>query len=308
MRRVIVTGGAGFIGSHIVDAYVERGWEVLVIDNLSTGKKENVNPRATLIKMDIRSEDIRKVIEDFKPDLINHHAAQINLRESVNNPVFDADVNVIGLLNLMEGMRRNGVRRIIFASTGGAIYGERDDLPCSEKQFPSPLSPYGIAKLSCEMYINFYKNVCRFKPAILRYANVYGPRQDPTGEAGVVAIFLTRMLKGGEIVIFGDGTQTRDYIYVGDVVKINIILSESDKTGVYNVGTGKETSVNELYQILKEITGINVRAHYAPPKMGELSRSALDCRKARKELNWEPHLNLREGLRLTYEWFKETVR
>lgn len=307
MKRVIVTGGAGFIGSHVVDAYLEMGCEVLVLDNLSTGKIENVNPGAKFLRVDIRSKEVEDIIKDFRPHLVNHHAAQINLRKSVEEPIYDADVNIMGLLNLMEAMRKCGVKRLIFSSTGGAIYGERDDLPCSEEHFPNPISPYGIAKFSCEMYIRFYEKVCGFKPAILRYGNVYGPRQDPSGEAGVIAIFLTKMLKGEDVVIFGDGNQTRDYIYVGDVVKINVLLLENERTGVYNVGTGRETSVNELYEMLKSITGIKVGVRYAPRREGELSRSALECRKAKLELNWTPSISLEEGLRLTYEWFRSVI-
>lgn len=301
-RKVVVTGGAGFIGSHVVDSYIERGWNVLVIDDLSTGKMENVNPKADFLKLDIRDKKLVDVIKRFSPDLVNHHAAQINLRKSVEDPIYDAEVNIIGALNLLEGMKCAGVSRIIFASTGGAIYGETEIIPTPEDLSPSPISPYGIAKRSCEMYIEYYSKVWGFRSTILRYGNVYGQRQDPYGEAGVVAIFISKILNGGIPVIFGDGNQTRDYVFVEDVVKLNMMVSENEILGVYNVGTGRELSVNELFSIIKKLMEASVNPIYEAQRPGELKRSCLSIEKIRSK-GWS-FLPFEEGLKRTIEWFR----
>lgn len=302
-KKAVVTGGAGFIGSHVVDAYIEEGWEVLVVDDLSTGKMENINRKADFLQMDIRDRKIRDVIRKFSPSLINHHAAQINLRKSVEEPLNDADINIKGTINILEAMRENKVEKIIFASTGGAIYGETEVIPTPETHPPSPLSPYGIAKRACELYINYYSSVWGISSTILRYGNVYGPRQDPLGEAGVIAIFISKVMRGERPVIFGDGNQTRDYVYVGDVVKFNLMIHEKQLTGIYNIGTGIETSVNKLFSLIKNLMDTSLEPVYDAPRPGELRRSALCAEKA-KGLGWNP-IPLEEGLKITIEWFRK---
>jgi len=301
-KKVIVTGGAGFIGSHVVDLYIESGWDVLVIDDLSTGRIENINKKADFLKMDIRDKRIFEVIKKFSPDIVNHHAAQINLRKSVDEPVYDAEVNIVGTVNILEGMRHAGVSRIIFASTGGAIYGETDLIPTPETAVPSPLSPYGIAKRACELYIDYYSKVWGFRPAILRYGNVYGPRQDPYGEAGVIAIFVSKILKGETPVIFGDGNQTRDYVFVKDVAIFNLMASEREFSGIYNVGTGIETSVNALFSSISKNMNASISPIYDSPRPGELRRSCLKIDKIRST-GWN-FLPLEEGLKETIKWFR----
>ena len=293
-KHVLVTGGAGFIGSHLVDAYVERGWRVSVLDNLSTGSRENVNPRAELHVGDIRDS---KVILSLKPDVVNHHAAQMDVRFSVADPAFDAEVNVLGSLRLLQQSVEAGVRRFIFASSGGAIYGEPEFAPQTEDHPLRPMSPYGCAKLSVEYYMNYYRQVHGLSTVALRYANVYGPRQSSKGEAGVVAIFASRLLRGEDVTINGSGEQTRDFTYVGDVVTANMRVSESDANGAFNVGTGVETSVNELYRQMSAIAGVSRPARYAPAKAGEQMRSVLTG-----ELRGTT--DFASGLRSTVEWFR----
>jgi len=234
--KILVTGGAGFIGSHVVDAYLELGHEVVVVDNLSSGSIENLNPKAKFYEMDIRDSDIEDLFKNEKPDVVNHHAAQMDVRKSVEDPIYDADVNIIGSLNLLQNCIKYGVKKFIFASTGGAIYGEQDYFPADEEHPTRPLSPYGVAKLTVEKYLYFYKEVHGLNYVVLRYANIYGPRQNPHGEAGVVAIFTSKMLKGEQPVINGDGFQTRDYTFVGDVVRANVLALSYEKSDVFNIG------------------------------------------------------------------------
>lgn len=303
--KILVTGGAGFIGSHVVDAYINDGHSVTVIDNLSMGNLKNVNPKARFIKMDIRDEKIKDVFQEEKFEIVNHHAAQMDVRKSVEDPIYDASVNILGVLNLLENCKNNGVRKFVFASTGGAIYGEQDYFPADEEHPLRPLSPYGITKLATEKYLYYYENVYGLRYVILRYANVYGPRQNPHGEAGVVAIFTKKMLEGQQPQINGDGKQTRDYVYVEDVVKANLLALNYDKSEIFNIGTGIETDVNTLFHKIRSYTGSNCEEFHAPPKKGEQLRSVLDYSKIKKELGWEPKIKIEEGLKLTVEFFKK---
>ena len=285
-RHVLVTGGAGFIGSHLVDAYLERGWRVSVVDDLSTGDRGNLNPRTEFYECDIREAPLDKI----RPDVINHHAAQMDVRRSVADPVFDADVNVVGGVWLLQKAVELGVKRFIFASTGGAIYGEPLFAPQTEEHPANPLSPYGCAKLAVEHYMNYFRAVHGLRAVALRYANVYGPRQNSKGEAGVVAIFIDKKLRGETATINGDGEQTRDFVYVGDVVAANLAVTDSSAPGPFNVGTGIETSVNELASLL------GVKAVHGPSKTGEQRRSVLASKLGRTPLA--------DGLRETLEWFE----
>jgi UDP-glucose 4-epimerase len=306
--KILVTGGAGFIGSHIVDAYLKMGHAVTVIDNLSTGRSMNLNPAATFHQADIR--DARAVAEIFahgKFDVVNHHAAQMDVRRSVADPVYDASVNIIGVLTLLEAALKTGVRRVVFASSGGAIYGEQDYFPADETHPTRPISPYGVAKLTTEQYLFYYRAVYGVDAVCLRYANVYGPRQNPDGEAGVVAIFTTRMLQGGRPVINGDGKQTRDYVYVGDVVRANVQAVVHEGSSVLNVGTGIETDVNQLFTALKKHTGSTCAETHGEAKKGEQLRSVLDTMKINRELGWSAAVSLDDGVRLTVDYFRANL-
>lgn len=302
----MVTGGAGFIGSHIVDRYINEGNEVIIIDDLSTGKKENINPQARFHHIDIRDKGMEAIFEKERPEIVNHHAAQMDVRRSTENPAFDADVNIIGTINLLENSVKYGVKRFIFASSGGAIYGEQKDFPAGEEHQQFPLSPYGVSKLAGEKYIHYYSKNFGLRYISLRYSNVYGPRQNPEGEAGVVAIFIGRLLKGKEPVINGDGEQTRDYVYVDDVVEANISATRSETEGSFNIGTGIETSVNKILSNLIDITKVDIKGIHGPPKKGEQRISVLDCSKAIKSLGWKPKVTLEDGLRRTVLYFKKS--
>ncbi len=302
--KILVTGGAGFIGSNVVDALVKDGHEVTVLDNLSTGKEENINPEVKFYNIDLLDlESLELVFREFKPDVVNHHAAQIDVRKSVEDPAFDAETNVIGSVNIFELAVNYGVRRIILSSTGGALYGELTKLPASENSSIEPLSPYGVSKYCVENYLNYFKHLYGLERVILRYSNVYGPRQDPLGEAGVVAIFTGKILKGENPVIYGDGTQTRDYLYVDDVVRANLLAMDG-KEGTYNIGTGIETSVNELLGIFAGLLSKEVNPQYSQARKGEVHRISLDGERARKELGFAPKYSLEEGLKKTIEWYK----
>lgn len=305
--RILVTGGAGFIGSHIVDAYVQAGHEVIVVDDLSSGRRENVNPKATLHQIDIRSEALNGVFQKGSIDVVNHHAAQMDVRRSVSDPQFDASVNILGGLNVFELAKRYGVKKIIFASTGGAIYGEQDLFPAGEDHPLRPLSPYGISKLATEKYLFYYKAVHGIDSTILRYANVYGPRQNPHGEAGVVAIFAGKLLKGDQPVINGDGRQTRDYTFVGDVVRANVLALQHQGSAVFNVGTGIETDVVTLFSMIKKHLNPDCAEKHGPAKTGEQLRSVIDHGKIERELGWKPGVSLSEGIKTTAEYFKRTT-
>lgn len=308
--KVLVTGGAGFIGSHVVDRLIEAGVEVVVVDDLSSGKRDAVNPQARFYQADIGSDDIRDIFERERFDSVDHHAAQMNVRRSVDDPVFDARVNILGSLQLLQAAVATGVKKVVFASTGGAIYGEQRTFPADERHETWPLSPYGVAKLAVEKYLTYYEAVYGLPHVALRYANVYGPRQDPHGEAGVVAIFSEHLLGAEPAVINGDGEQTRDFVYVDDVVRANVLAVTTDLRGVYNVGTGLETSVNTLYALLAKHAGSAPPARHGPPKAGEQRRSVLDCRKLQAATPWRAEVSLDEGLRRTIAYFaaRQTTR
>lgn len=303
--KILVTGGAGFIGSHVVDRFVREGHQVVVVDNLSMGRREYVNPRVKLYPLDIRSPRLAEVFEAERPEVVDHHAAQMDLRRSVRDPAFDAQVNILGSLNLLECCRRVGVKRLLFASTGGAIYGDGALLPTPEDHPTRPASPYGISKLAVEHYLACWEAVHGIRAFALRYANVYGPRQNPAGEAGVVAIFANRLVGGAEAVINGDGEQTRDYVYVGDVAEANLrALERRELSGVVNIGTGVETSVNEVFRGLARAADVRGKVSHAPAKPGEQRRSALESGLAKRLLDWTPQVGLDEGLRRTVEYFR----
>ena len=304
-KSVLVTGGAGFIGSHIADALLDLGHTVHVMDNLSTGRSENVPEAASFFELDIRSDSAADLVATQQYDCMVHHAAQMNVRRSVEDPQFDADVNIGGLLNLMEAGIKNGLETVIFASTGGAIYGEPEFVPQTTNHPLRPMSPYGITKLASEKYLSFYQQQHRVRTVSLRYGNVYGPRQNAHGEAGVVAIFAGQMLNGGQPVIYGDGTQTRDYVYVDDVVRANMAALQSGESGVFNVGTATETSVNELFEVLASATKSHTQRKYAPARPGEQDRSVLGCEETNLHIGWKPEVDLTEGIVRTVEWMRK---
>lgn len=300
--KILVTGGAGFIGSWVADAFIAEGHNVLIVDDLSTGLGKNIPQEAEFVKGDIReAKFLAKVFSGFKPDIVDHHAAQMDVRRSVEDPVFDAGVNIIGTLNLLELCVKHKVKRFVFASTGGAIYGEPDKLPADENTTPMPISPYGTAKYAVEKYLGCYKAVYGLDYIALRYANVYGPRQNPHGEAGVVAIFCNRIMSGQPCRVYGDGEQTRDYVFVGDVAAANL-LSLSAPLGSYNIGTGIESSVNDLLAVLKTATGTEFGVEYAPPRPGEVQRISLDAKLAKQVLGWSPTVKLEDGIHRTWKW------
>jgi UDP-glucose 4-epimerase len=303
-RTVCVTGGAGFIGSHVADAMVALGHRVLIVDDLSGGRKENVPAGAELHVLDIRAKAAADLIADAGVEVVFHHAAQMDVRRSVADPVFDASVNVVGTLNLLEAGRRGKLEQVVFASTGGAMYGEQDYFPADEAHPTRPVSPYGVAKLSVERYLYFYHVEYGLDATCLRYANVYGPRQNPHGEAGVVAIFLDRLLSGREAVINGDGRQTRDYVFVSDVVAANVAALGRPGFGIFNVGTGVETDVVELYTRIAAAAGINRPASHGPTKSGEQRRSCITSDALASQLGVRPKVPLADGMRMTADFFK----
>jgi len=302
--KVLVTGGAGFIASHIADAYVERGHDVTIIDDLSSGRRENANPKARLIEADLRNPATIDQLRGERFDILNHHAAQIDVRVSVADPAADAELNIVATLRLFQAMIDGGVKKIVFASSGGATYGDPIYAPQDENHPTMPVSPYGCAKLAIDQYLHYYRTVHGVKAASLRYGNVYGPRQRKDGEAGVVAIFGGAMLDGETPRINGTGEQTRDYVFVHDVVRANMAVSEKELEGIFNVGTGVETSVNQLFAALKHGIGFQGDAQHAPAKAGEQMRSVLDARKLRSAAGLPDPVGLNEGLRQTIEWMR----
>ncbi len=305
--KVLVTGGAGFIGSHVVDRLLQEGHDVVVVDNLVTGKRSNVPKAAQFYKIDIENPKLERVFRNERPSIVMHLAAQMNVRRSVDDPMFDAQVNVLGTLNVLEQASRHGARKVIFSSSGGAIYGEQQTFPAAEVHVTQPLSPYGISKLCGEHYLSYYSRLSGIQAVSLRYANVYGPRQDPEGEAGVVSIFIQKMLHREQAVVNGNGRQTRDFVFVEDVVEANLMALGPEVQGIYNVGTGVETSVNDLFHLLVELTKSELKEVHGPAKKGEQARSVLDSTKIRTEMGWEPKFDLREGLRETVEFFREQI-
>ena len=313
--KILITGGAGFIGSHIQDAYIsarggsafggKKSHKVIVVDNLSTGDKKNLNPRSKFYKVDVTSPKVKQIIKKEKPDIINHHAAQIDVRKSVADPVWDAEVNILGIINLLEAARDAKVKKFIFASSGGALYGDTKVIPTPEDHPEMPVSPYGIGKLTSEKYLHYYHLQYGLKYVALRYSNVYGPRQNSKGEAGVVAIFADRVLAEKQAVIYGNGKNTRDYVFINDVVEANVLALRA-KTGAYNIATGVETNVNQIFVKIAKAANANVKPKHGPGKPGEQRRSCLDWKLARKVLGWEPRVGIDEGIRKTVEWFKNS--
>ncbi len=306
--KVVLTGGAGFIGSHVADLLIKEGHNLAIIDNLSSGKRENIPPDASFYKLDILDPAMDDILHKESPEVVIHHAAQISVRLSVEDPINDMEINIRGTLNLLQSAVHNKVKKFIFASTGGAIYGEQDYFPADEEHHQRPLSPYGIGKLAIEKYLYFYRTTYGLNYTALRYSNVYGPRQDPYGEAGVVAIFTLKMLDNGNPIINGNGEQTRDFVFVKDVARANLLALNSDFIGEINIATGIETSVNQLFGLLKTHTQSTAPETYAPPVPGEQLRSVLSWNKAHKVIGWSPMINLKEGLLETVEFFKGTLK
>ena len=303
--KIVVTGGAGFIGSHIVDAYLQQGHEVHVIDDFSTGRKLNLNPSAVLHQSNVADHEAAKLILEIKPDVLNHHAAQMDVRHSVEDPLFDAGVNILGFLNLLEACKKAGTARVIFASSGGAIYGDEEPIPADEDHPKKPMSPYGVSKMTGELYLAYYYMAFGMRYIALRYANVYGPRQSTKGEAGVVAIFISQLLAEKRPTINGDGKQTRDYVFVGDVVRANVAALETGYIGGINIGTGRETDVVTLCRMLQQRAHSKVDAVHGPAKTGEQMRSCLDIALAGRVLDWRPEIRLEEGLTQTLAYYRE---
>lgn len=305
--KVLVSGGAGFIGSHCADAFLKEGHDVVIVDNLSSGKRENIPEGAKFYCIDITDDRLTEVIENERPDVICHHAAQISVRFSVDDPVMDAEINIIGGIKLANLAVAFGVKKFIFSSTGGAIYGEQKEFPAAESHPLRPLCPYGVSKLSFEKYLEYYRQGFGLQYCILRYSNIYGPRQDPFGEAGVVAIFSERFLEGKQPVINGDGQQTRDFLYVGDVARANVMVFSLEGSHCFNISTGQETSINSIFGLLKDLTGSDFKEVYGPEKRGEQRRSVISPELAEKTIGWRPEVSLNEGLAYTVEYFRNKM-
>jgi len=306
--NVLVTGGAGFIGSHVVDRLIAAGHGVAVVDNLSSGRRANVNTAATLHVCDIRSPKLGAIVAAERPNAVVHTAAQAAVSRSVADPAFDASVNVVGTANLLEAARRAGVTRVVYTSTGGAAYGDTDVLPTPEDHPARATSPYGVSKVAAERYLECWMGLTGGTALALRLANVYGPRQNPHGEAGVIAIFCHRLLAGEACLVYGDGEQTRDYVFVEDVAEAAVrAISRPDASGITNIGTGRETTVNDLHRRLAKQAGVDAAAQHAPPRPGEQRRSVLDAGRAKTLLGWTPTTTLDEGLAKTFAWFKRNV-
>jgi UDP-glucose 4-epimerase len=304
MGKILVTGGAGFIASHIVDALIEQGHDVVVVDDLSGGKKANINPRAKFYQTDIRSLNLNEIFSKEKPEIVSHHAARTSVIRSLSEPADDAEVNIIGSLNLLQNCIKWRTKKIIYASSGGAIYGEPVYLPCDENHPIAPLSPYGVSKYAVELYIRSYLNTYGLNYTILRYANVYGPRQISTGEAAVIAKFSYQMLRGFDISINGNGEQERDFVHVKDIVRANILAMGQPDNRIYNLGTGKSVSINHIFLLLKSLTNYRNEPHYAAETKGEIFKTSLTAFKAKQELGWVPEITLEDGLKITLAFYK----
>lgn len=305
--KILVTGGAGFIASQIADAFINDGHRVVILDDLSTGFEKNINPKAKFVKANICDKNLENLFESEKFDVVNHHAAQMDVRKSVKDPAFDATTNILGTINLLQNCVKYDVNKFMFASTGGAVYGEQDYFPADEKHNQQPKSPYGISKLAVEKYLYFYNSEHKLNYTILRYANIYGPRQNAMGEAGVVAIFSTKLLKGEQPIINGHGKQTRDYVFVGDVVKANQILLNDDVSDVYNIGTGIETDVNQLFHFINNITDAKKEELHGPTAAGEQHRSVITSDKLFNKFGWCPSIKLENGLEATIDFFRNNL-
>ncbi len=303
--NILVTGGAGFIASQIADAYIEAGHKVIILDDLSTGRLENVNKNAEFICANIQDPEVEEIFQKHRIDVVNHQAAQMDVRKSVEDPIYDAKNNVLGFINILQNSAKSGVKKVIFSSSGGAIYGEQDYFPADEEHKLQPYSPYGITKLVGEKYLFFYALNYGMKYTALRYANVYGPRQNPHGEAGVVAIFIKMLLAKQQPVINGNGEQTRDFVFVKDVVRANVLALQNEENNIFNVGTSIESTINDVYRILSTETGANLEEQHGPGKEGEQFRSVVSYEKIKKTLGWEPKTSLQEGLKETVEYFKK---
>ncbi len=302
--KILVTGGAGFIASHVVDAYVNAGHEVVVVDNLSTGQLEHVNPNAKFLEADITDKNlIQAIIDTEKPEVINHHAAHIQVGNSVKDPQFDAETNIIGLLHIMEAAKDAEIKKVIMASTGGAMYGNKQT-PFTEEMKEEPLSPYGVSKRAGELYLNYYHELYNIPYVVLRYSNVYGPRQNPHGESGVIAIFSEYIAEGKQPIINGDGTHTRDYVYIDDVVKANVMALDTDFVGELNIGTATEISTNEVFEKVVAEFEADIKKEHGPERPGEQITSSLAYEKARESLGWTPEVNFDEGVKRTVEWYR----
>jgi UDP-glucose 4-epimerase len=303
--KVLVTGGAGFIASHVVDQLIAAGHQVAVVDNLSTGRISNLNPKAVFYQVDIRSPEMREVFAQERPEVISHHAAQMDVRRSVADPIFDADVNILGAIKLAQLASEFGTRKFIHISSGGAVYGEPIYMPCDENHPVQPLSPYGASKYTFELYLYIFKQTAGLDYTVLRYPNVYGPRQDPYGEAGVVAIFIGQMLRSQPVTIFGTGEQVRDFVSVVDCARANLLALEKGSGRVYNLASGAGTTINQIFEHIKSATGYPESAHYGPAKPGETFRIYLDATRAQQELGWRQSLDLATGLQQTVEYFRQ---
>jgi UDP-glucose 4-epimerase len=304
--KILVVGGAGFIGSNIVDRYIKQGHEVIIVDNLSTGKKENINNKAVFYNCDIRnSSDLEKIFQNHKIDIINHHAAQMEVAKSVLEPVYDSDVNINGGINLLEAAVKNNIKKIIYSSSGGAVYGDPKDLPCTEESPIKPVSHYGVSKYAFEEYIKLYNRLYDLDYTIWRYPNIYGPRQNPYGEAGVNAIFIVKMFLGETPIIYGDGSCERDYLFVEDVVEANVIGLEKGSCGVYNLGLGEGIPVSKVYETIAFKLGFLEQPKYMPLRKGEVWKTYLKSDKIFKEIGWLAKFSFDLGIDKTIEWFKE---
>jgi len=302
--RILVTGGAGFIGSHVADRYIELGHQVAVLDDLSSGKPENVNPRAKLFRMSLLDERLAGAFDEFRPEVVSHHAAQVNVRRSVDAPEFDATVNVVGSVRLFQAAAAHGCGKVIYASSGGACYGDPPKLPAREDTRVRPLCPYGVSKYAAEKYLELFGLLNEMRFTVLRYANVYGPRQDSHGEAGVVAIFSELLLEGKTPTIFGDGTKTRDYVFVSDIVQANVLALDAGDGGAYNVGTGREVSDDQVFAAVRDAVGVKIEAVHSEFRKGEVQRIALDASRIRDELGWRPRVAIEQGIPKAVEFYR----
>jgi UDP-glucose 4-epimerase len=302
--KILITGGAGFIGSQIAEAYLQAGHVVHIMDNMATGKRENIPASARFIEMDITAPEVAAVLAEERYEVISHHAAQIDVRKSVADPMFDARVNILGGINLVENGLKHGLKKVIFASSGGTVYGEQHTFPATEQHSCKPISPYGIAKLSFEQYLYYYHTCFGLEYAAMRYANVYGPRQNPHGEAGVVAIFISKILSGVQAMINGDGLQTRDYVFVEDLVRANVLALGTIPTGAYNIGTAIETNVVQVFDAVNAALGNRFERKHAEAKTGEQKRSVLDYGHTQSILGWQPEIDFETGIAKTVAWFQ----